>query len=300
MSFVSTFRLASVLKDVVCFLVALSSVLTSAAWSWPGGAGVNCPNAPSTSKLWDGSSAFGSLKCVVNPQASLSILNRGLTVWERFKGSLSSLRCARVSLFGDGIVAAAVAALPTSVTTFCEELDAANFSDALPERHSFSKLFCFLSVSSRQCPASHPRGDTVLPLFFRGCAFTLRQELELIPPACFFVLNIAKRHFSLRFLHIQSCSLQYKRVFARRERWQTPLIEDMDPFFLLRYFALRPWLCVRCIWERSIRVYDEGVTWAHEAVGILSAVVRAGWASAEIRIYFLYDCDTFQAIVHWL
>lgn len=235
-----------------------------AAWSWPGGAVVNCPDGPSTSRLWDSSSVLGSLKCVVNPQASLSILNRGSSF----------------------IVAAGRAMLPAetfaSVTTFCEKLEATNVSDRLPVWHSFCRQFCLLSVPSKP-PVSHPRDDTTLLLFFCGRVFTLRQELELelIPHACFFALNIAKRHFSLRFLHIQSCSLQYKRLLVRLERWETPLIEDMDPFSLLRYFALRRLLCLRCICERLFRSVWWRVTWVQEVVVILSADGGGGWVQGS-------------------
>lgn len=252
MSFVSTLKLASVWEaedDAVFILLVMLSSSLFAAWSW--GTEVNCPDGSSIASLWASTDVLGSLKCVVNPRASASILNAGLTVWECFTGSVTSLSCTKVSVFWDGTVAVGTVALPAktfvSVTRFCKELEAMNVFDILTDSHSFSKQF-FLPLSSEP-PASHPtRGDTTLLLFFCECVFTLRHEPELIPQACFFALSIPKRHFSLRFLHIQSCNLQYKRLLARLVRWETPLIEDMNPFFLMRCFALRWWLCVRCIW----------------------------------------------------
>lgn len=265
MSFVSTLRLTGSLF---------------VAWSWPGMTEINCPEGPSLSSRAS-TIVLDSLKCVVNPHAPLSVFNRALTVRERFKGSVISLSCAKVSVFGDGAVWLMLPAETfVSVTRFCKELGAVSVSARLTDSHSFSRQLCLLSASSEP-PVSHPRGETradvltcefsrlgvwyvgTLSLFFCDCVFTLRQGPELIPQARFFALSIPKRHFSLRFLHIQSCILQYKRLLARLETWETPLIEDMNPFFLLRYFAVLRWLCVRCIWERLFRVSDGG---SHESM----------------------------------
>lgn len=235
MSFVSTLRLTSLWEDADFLLVILSTAALCAGWSWPGGTAVNCPDGASTSSL--SASVLGFLNCVVNPCPSLSLL-RGLTVC--LKESFISPSCVKV--FRDVAVGTETLLAETvvSVTQFCGGFEAKNISDRLTDSHCFS----LVSVSSEP-PVSHPGDDTTLLLFF--CDFTLRHELDFIPHARFFALNIQKLHFSLRFLHIQSCNLQYNRLLARRERWETPLTEEVSPFFLFKY--LRQWLCVRCIME---------------------------------------------------
>lgn len=255
MSFSRAFRLASLLQVGVFLLAVLTSVFMFAAWSWPG------PDGLSASRLWDRFSALCSITCVVEPQTSRPVCNRGLTA-EFLTGC--------VQAFGEHVVMLPAGTL-VSVATFWEKLEARNVSDSMSDWQSFRRRFCLLRAPSKP-PAPHPRGDTAVLLLFCGRVFALRQEPGLILHAGFFVLNIAKRHFSLHFLHIQSCSLQYKRLLARLDRWETPLTEDMDPFFLWGYFALRQLLCLRCICERNcFRMYDEG---SHEG--------RRGWISFQL------------------
>lgn len=139
----------------------------------------------------------------------------------------------------------------------CTKVSPVMVSPSVPAAASvFTSWFCLLRGSSEP-PVSHPRADTrtdvfaafsawyAFLLFF--CVFKLRPGPE---PKRFLALNIPKWHFSLHFLHIQSCSLQYKRLLARLDMWETPLIKEMDPFLLFKYFALLRWLCARCIWQR--------------------------------------------------
>ena len=243
MSFVSALGLTSLWEDADFLLVILSTAALCAGWSWPGGTAVNCPDGVSSSSR--SASVLGFLNCVVNLCASLSLLNRGLTVC--LKESFISPSCVKVSGFWD--VATGLEMLPAETvvfaTGFCGGREAKNISDRLTVSHCFS----LVSVSSEPL-VSHPGDDTTLLLFF--CDFTLMHEPDFIPHARFFAFNIQKQHFSLRFLHIQSCNLQYNRLLARRERWETPLTEDVNPFFLFKY--LRQWFCVRCIMELDLRV----------------------------------------------
>lgn len=239
MAFPRAFRLESLLQVGVFLPAVLTSVFMFTAWPWPG------PDGLSASRLWDKFSVLGSLTCVLKPQSSRSVCNRGLTA--EFLTGCVQVFVAHVVLPAGTLV---------SVATFWEKLEARNVSDSMPDWQSFCRRFCLLSAPSKPA-APHPWDDTAVLLLSCGRVFALRQDLWLILHACFFVLNIAKRHFSLHFLHIQSCSLQYKRLLARLERWETPLTEDMDCFFLWGYFALCQLLCLRCICERLLQVlYD--------------------------------------------
>lgn len=253
MSFSRAFRLASLLQVGVFLLAVLTSAFMFSAWSWPGSDGL------SASRLGDRFSVLCSITCVIKPQTSRPVCNRGSTA-EFLTGC--------VQVFGEHMVMLRAGTL-VSVATFWEKLEARNVSDSLPDWQRFCRRFCLLRAPSTPLAS---RDDTAALLFFCGCVFVLRQELWLNLHACFFVLNIAKRHFSLHFLHIQSCSLQYKRLLARLDRWETPLTEDMDPFFLWGYFALRQLLCLRCICEKLLQKVWWRVTWGQEVVDIFQLI----------------------------
>ena len=271
-------------------------------WFWPGATEVKWCGVDGTpaSSLWAWTNVLSLFKCEFNPHASLSVFNTGSIVWESVKGSVTLLTCSKASVFWDSKV---WLVLPSetfvSLTWFCKELDGFNVSDGLTDSQSEP-----LVVTS-EAPVSHLRADAVSEsssfgvwlvgtLFSCGCVFTPSKGLEMILWALFFA---PKKHFSLLFLHIQSCNLEYMCFLARIGRGEIPLTKDRNPFFLLRHFASLRGLRVRCIWERLVRLKDGG---SHESCWYPVRSLICNTAEVLTRPWITVSLTLIQIEIHVL
>lgn len=270
MSFVKALRLTSVSAESGFS----PSADLSAVWFWPG-----CSDGVLTSRL----PALGNVHHLLPSHALLSACCRGEAVRPNFSATL--LSCSQVSLFWDSAAVAVSTQFFLSETR--EHLEPASASENLTVSVCVSRPFCNLRASSEPS-ASRPMGDMkadVLTcefcllsvwyirslLFFCNWVFNLRQGLEpaLSPQTFLLLLNITKRHFSLCFLHVQNCNLQYKRLLARLDRWETPLTDDLNPLLLFSFFSF--FQCVCCIWQRLNTLNNRDL---HESVQLWESFCR--------------------------
>lgn len=268
-------------------------------WFWPGATEVKWCGGDGTpaSSIWAWTNVLSLFKCEFNPHASLSVSNTGSIVWESVKGSVTLLRCSKASVFWDSNV---WLALPSetlvSLTWFCKELDGFNVSDGLRDSLSDSRQSFPLVVTS-EAPVSHLRADAVsesssFGVWLVGTLFSCKG-LEVILGALFFA---PKKHFSLLFLHIQSCNLEYTCFLARIGRGEIPLTKDRNPFFL-RHFASLRGPRVRCIWERLVRLKDGG---SHESCWYPVRSLICNTAEVLTRPWITVSLTPIQIEIHVL